>query len=325
MTSENTVKHSLDEKLANGEISQEEYDEYIEKFGSLGLLDSIAGSKTSQKQNFKISGSRVFEGGEVDEDIKVTGKFISEGDLKCPSLKVSGKALVYGELVVVEDTKVSGKLSIDQDAKFGGYVKVSGNLQVGNNAYFTEDCKISGKLISTNEIISGPYVGVSGKIQGRSLKSSGLVKISGGVELDEDLLADEFVSSGGRSKVGGSIKATSVEIARKHRERMLGGSEGFDASDSIDSMPDIANFVTRLVNNIVPSIINTGSIGTPGTFVVEGNIEAKVIDISHTHVNGDLIGDIIRIGPGVTVDGVIRYKEKIEIPQENQYQIEQVD
>ena len=95
------------------------------------------------------------------------------------------------------------------------------------------------------------------------------------------MIAEEFITSGGSSSVGGSIRATTVEIARKYREKMNdNGYNPADEADDIESIPDLGRFVSNIVTKFIPMVFTTtmgGSHGPPGTFTIGENIEAKIV------------------------------------------------
>lgn len=332
--SEDTVslETKLREKLANGEITQEEYDKLMEKFGNLDLLSSrVDSEKTRHKSShthWSPMGKSTIEGGEYEKPISISGKLVATGPIKCPSMRISGSALVDGDLTVVDSTKISGTLSIAEGAKFGGPFSLSGKVEIGGDTYFTDTVKISGKIGIRGNVVAGKPIKISGKLNSNSLRSTSSMKLSGKVNINEDLLAEEFITSGGGSYIGGSLKATTVEIARKYRERQ--SSDEYDVTEdasNLEDIPDLGHFITNIVTKFVPQVLMKtigGNGGPPSTFMVDGNIEGKIIDISYTHVKGDLIADIVKIGPGVIIEGKIIYRESIILPEGSTYQTEQI-
>jgi cytoskeletal protein CcmA (bactofilin family) len=323
------LESSLKKKLDSGEITQDEYNELMIKFGDLDLLGTKvdqADKKPKSPKRWRFAGSATVDGEEVNVPVKVSGRLLVNGDLKCPMMKVSGKTTIDGNLTVIDGLRTSGSLLINEEAKLGGHVKVSGKLEVKDKLYITESGKISGKLTVGGDLISGELLKVSGKIQAATIKSSGLIKSSGTVSTIGDLIAEEFISSGGSSTIGGNLEAQLIEIAKRYRE---GTSSGYDEDEDvgpIEDLNDIGRFVTNLVGKIVPKIVNMGFGGDlkrpPKIFEVEGNMEGDTIDISYTHVKGDLIANDVLFGPEVTVDGRIIYKNSFESPEQTEYNAE---
>ncbi|MCE7734116.1 MAG: polymer-forming cytoskeletal protein [Candidatus Heimdallarchaeota archaeon] len=323
------LEESLKKKLDSGEISETEYNELILKFSNLDLLSARVDEnerRSTSPKKWSFTGSSVVDGEDIDVPVKVSGKLLVKGDLKCPIMKVSGKATIDGSLTVLEGLKTSGYVLINQDAKLGGQVKVSGKLDVVNNLYILDEGKVSGKLSVGANVVSGDYLKVSGKLNAESVKSTGTVKSSGTVNTVGDLIAEEFISSGGASLIGGNLECNSIEIAKRFRERNASRSTDNEDYDEVESLNDIGRFVTNLVGKIVPKILNMNlgdNFGRPPKiFVIEGNVKASMIDISYVHIKGDLLADEVIFGPEVTVDGKIIYQTSIEVPEGSEYQVE---
>ena len=255
------------------------------------------------------------KGDETNEPVKVSGKLSVDGSLKCPELKISGSTAINGDLTVIETTKVSGKLNIEGEGKFGGYTAISGKINCSSNMYFTEDIKLSGKLTTPADIIVGKSAKISGKIHANSLKSKGSVTISGGITVNSDILSDEFYCSG-FGQVGGNLTGNLIEISKKYRERMFmdDPEKAIRETEGVDSIPELGDILTKVIKKFVP-VFNMGSFGRPGIFHVNGNIEGKTVDVSHTEVEGDIIADNVLLGPGVIVKGVVQYRETITMPE----------
>ncbi len=326
------LKESLKQKLESGEITQEEYNNLVSKFGDLDLLSSRVDTHERVKKprtKWRFTGSATVDGDEIDDPVKVSGKLFVNGDLKCPTMKISGKATIDGNLTVIESLKTSGSLLVNQEAKLGGTVKVSGKLDVLENLYITEYAKVSGKLTVSENLVSGDELVVSGKIIANTVQSKGLVKSSGIVNITHDLIANDFISSGGGSKIGGNLEAMNVEIAKRYRESTYEEDKSDEEmDDDINDLNDLGRFVSNLVGKIVPKIINMGFgdfSRPPKIFAIEGNLKGSTVDISYTHIKGDLIADDVILGPEVTVEGTIKYKNSITLPKTVEYNTEKVE
>ena len=322
-----SLEEKLRQKLESGEISQEEYDDLMSKFDDFDLLSSTIGGHHhghSRQKGWKFVGSASVKGDETNEPVKVSGKLSVDGSLKCPEMKISGSATINGDLTVLETTKVSGKLAVQGEGKFGGYTAISGKTSCSGNMYFTEDMKLSGKLNTPGDIIVGKSAKVSGKVKANSLKSKGLVKISGGITIETDVISDEFYCSG-FGNIGGNLSGNLIEISKKYRERMVMDDPGetIRETEGIDSIPELGEILTKVIKKFVP-VFNMGSFGRPGIFRVNGNIEGKTVDVSHTEVEGDIIGDNVLLGPGVIVKGVVQYRESISIPEGLEIEVQQI-
>ncbi|MDH5401848.1 MAG: hypothetical protein OEY49_05085 [Candidatus Heimdallarchaeota archaeon] len=324
MTNKNTLENKLKEKYDNGEITKKEFDELMEKFGSYDLLHTDVERPSSSKRssNYHFSGSsKIFEE-IVDGPVKVSGRLVTEGPLKCRSIKVSGSAIVSGDLIVTEDVKISGSLQVDGDAKLGGISKVSGSVNIDKSLYATNIFKISGKIRVKENLVLGDDMKISGTLSASMIKSTSNLLVSGKLNVGEDVIVKSFITSGGASIIDGNLSAETIEIARSYRIKTDEEYENYE-NDELSSIPNIAKFVTNIISNIVP-IIHSGFSVPPKIFNVKGNMEGNKIDISYTHVHGDIIGDSIVIGPGVTIDGKIKYRETIEAPDSYKEQIEKI-
>ncbi|MHA2402633.1 MAG: hypothetical protein ACXADH_06535 [Candidatus Kariarchaeaceae archaeon] len=329
-----SLEENLKKKLENGEISQEEYDELIKKFSDLDLLSSKIDHKQHKhhrKHKWSFTGSANVEGDDVDGPVRVSGRLSVDGDLKCQSLRVSGASSIHGNLTVLETSKVSGALTVHGDAKFGEAVKSSGKMVVDNNLYLTGPLKISGHVKTGGEIVAGEPIQVSGKVNTQEIRSKSQIKISGKLNVTENVIADELITSGASSSIGGNLQARRVEIAQRYRLQTVQGKEdeSMGDPDEIDSLPDLGRFISKMVTKFIPMTISSmgfgGSLGKPGIFEVGGNIEGSEIDISHTHVTGDVVGDQVIVGPEVVIDGVIKYRDTLIIPEESDYRTEKIE
>ncbi len=325
-----TLEDELNKKLKNGEISKEEYDELIKKFENLGLLDSNVDS-SSYHGNWTFTGSKYIPGDhEIDEPVKVSGKLTVDGSLKCPELKISGSVEITDSLIVEGYTKISGKLIIGNSAIFAGDTIVSGKLDIDNDVKFMSNTKISGKFTSRSEVIFldklkllgsletessiklGNSAVISGKLIAETIKSNADLSISGKLEIADDVITDTFISKSARSYIGGSLRSRIININKEVRDEYYNGE---------NQSQDLASFII----NVIKGFVNVSTSNKIGEFVVQDNIEGENVDISYTRVHGDIIGTNIIIGPEVYVDGVIKYRDSVTIPEGSSYNIEKID
>jgi len=330
MTDE-TVENKLRAKLESGEIDQEEYDTLIAKFSDLDLLSSTV--ETSKKRNYSYSGSRTIDGGEIPQPIRVSGKMTALNSVSCPSFQVSGSAIINGDLSVAGPTKVSGSLKITENGKFGGPFKLSGKTIIGVSAYFMDEAKISGNLQAGEKMNTDSNLKISGKLTAVEVQSTAALTVSGKIETTGDVNVNTFVSSGGASQIGGSLIGEKIEIAKIFRE----GAEHaeFEAQmddDNIQSLGDLGYFISNMVTKFIPKLVNevvsgamSGKQSPPKIFRIEQDLRGKNVDISYTHINGDLEGDDMVIGPEVTVGGEIRYRNSISVPEGSNYEIKRIN
>ena len=129
LSDEKTMEMKLKEKLASGEISDEEYNELYQKFSDLDLLGSTVKSKAKPPPHtWSFSGSSQSSGGEIDGPVISSGKLSVDGDLKCQRLSISGSIKVDGDLTVIGRTSASGRIVVNGNSKFGGPVAINGDL-----------------------------------------------------------------------------------------------------------------------------------------------------------------------------------------------------
>ncbi len=301
---EDSLKSKLDMKLSNGEIDQEEYEELLKKFDELDLLSS----KVNTKSKVVAVGVVKLKSEIVDGPVRVSGKLMTHGPLKCENMSISGSASISGDLVVVGTTKISGRISIDGDAKFGDKISISGKFNSDGNTFCTDILRSSGKFSTSKDLVLGNNASITGKLNAQSIRSNSPLSISGKMNVENDVLAKEFISSGGISTIGGNLQAELIEIAKEYRMKSTN-----DKSKEVgEGIPDLGSFISKLVTSFIPSVIEKEK---PGEFLVMGDIRGSNIDISHTHIKGDIVGRDIIIGPEVVVEGEIQYVNSIDAPE----------
>jgi cytoskeletal protein CcmA (bactofilin family) len=308
----------LKEKLASGEISKEEYDKLYQKFSDLDLLGSTVKSKAKPRANaWSFSGSSQSSGGEIDGPVISSGRLSVDGDLKCQRLSISGSINVNGDLTVIGRTSASGRVAVNGNSKFGGPVAINGDLALEGDLFATDNFTVSGKVNVDGDTNAGGILRVSGKFNSENFRSSSNVRISGKIMIKNDFIAKKIEASNGRSLVGGNLKGEEILISPNFQQAEIISDETIDELDDIEGLPNITKFITKMVTDFVPNVIdgltNILSEKSIEMFEVEGNIEGKLIRIANTHVRGDILGSNIDIGPNVTVDGKVKYRDTVEI------------
>ncbi|MHA2502821.1 MAG: hypothetical protein ACXAE3_08130 [Candidatus Kariarchaeaceae archaeon] len=322
MSRQERLQDKLNAKLQAGEIDQEEYDALMKKFEDLDLLGTTVG----RSKNYSYSGSKTMAGGEIAEPVKVSGRLKVTDSLVAPAFTVSGSAGIDGSLTVTGPTKISGSLTVEEEAKFGEPLKLSGKLK-SKSLFLTGGGKISGKLEVDERIVSEESLKISGGVEATNIQSTGSVVLSGKLNLAEGLIAKEFVSKGGPGTIGGSIDAEKVEVAKRFRTGGDGITDDIDTSN-LESIPELGKFIGEMVTKFIPkvmtSVMGQRDQGEPKILEVKGDVKGQELDISYTTVGGDIIGDNIIIGPGVTVSGTIKYVSTVTLPDDSDYRVEQI-
>ncbi len=313
----NTIEFKLKEKLDAGEISQNEYDELYQKFLKLDILQTTVKSP-KQSSNWSFKGSNTTEGGTVKGPVISSGKLSLTSNLKCQRLSISGSIDIHGELTVLGKTSANGNILVDGIAKFGGPVALTGVMTVFDNLYSTESMTISGRLTTDGNINSGGPLKISGGLSCENIKSSSSVRLSGKINVKEDFIAKSVDLSKVNAHIGNNLKAEVINISQEYSSKKS-FEKKLDELDDIDGIPDIAKFVAKMVTDFVPNVVSglTNIFTEKSVDKVEigGTLEGREIDISYTQVNRDIIGDSVKIGPGVIVGGIVKYKKHVELPE----------
>ncbi|MFX0113698.1 MAG: polymer-forming cytoskeletal protein [Candidatus Hodarchaeota archaeon] len=227
---------ALDERLRNGDISQEEYNQLKAKYQArlesstveeedtgqekakkaFPRMISISGSGQVTEDHISISGSGSVEGwhggsikisgsGKISEDqISVSGSAKLSGDLKSEIIKSSGSLKVEGDVQArvmksSGSTKIEGDLIVEDEAKFSGSAKIEGNVQVKDG-----DLKASGAAK------------IEGNVEAKDVFFGGAFQIGG------DVSTDTFEAEmGDKCAIGGILRATNVDIKQDRRRAYL--------------------------------------------------------------------------------------------------------
>lgn len=326
MTNNVSFESRLKQKLEAGEIDSEEYEYLLKKYSD--NEDDNSEFAHTLKRKYSFTGSTRLSGGKIPSVIRSSGKLLITDSVTSQGLIVSGSAEVTGSLTLLQDAKISGKLTVDDDIKIGGNFKLSGKTSAGNRIYIGGSSQISGKLHTTGPLILEDLIKISGKVVCHKITSSADIKLSGKIDTVGSVECNNFVSSGGGSKIGGDLIANEVEIAKKYRlSKEKISSYEYENESSMDQ-DNITRLIPNIVGKLVPNIlgsISTGFMGSPSIFHVIGNVKAKSVDISYSEIHGDLIADDIIIGPDVHISGTIKYKNTINVPKNHGYKIEQIE
>lgn len=355
MSDSDNLEFNLKHKLKIGEITQEEFDDFMLKFKKLGLIsDVIPQKKIITKLN--IDGSKDIDGGVVEGPVIVSGRLNVDGNLECNRLSISGSTNVYGNLRVFYKSSLSGELNVDGNAEFLGPVSITGTLKVDQIITSADNFSISGNMTVNDDFKLGAELKIYGQLKARNVKCAGKINVIGVLKADS-VLAEEFsfhpkVSGEPMdSQISGDLRASKIIISTKllaNLHETLNLSKITDSLTELkmsigdaESATSLKRLVDGLVENFIPKvldevstkteglldIINTvGTVFTPKSkFIIRGNIEGKSVKVANVTVHGDIIGDTIFIGPGVEVHGKIKYRKEINIKEGSDYQIEKIN
>ncbi len=317
-----TIHDALRAKLESGEITQEEYEHLtkdLERLNLLGAKRTESNPKEHVYSTISVNGSKTLETGLVEGSTSVNGKLKVKSDLTTKDLRVNGKVDIGGSLEVKNSASISGKVDVAENATFSNGIKVSGKVEVGNQLVLGSDSKISGKLIAKGEILGDGTLTVLGKIYGKQIRHSGTITSLGPIVVAEDIVAQQFVSRAGGGETGGSIRAKAVSIGEEYMKHSV-SKENLSA-DQIQNFAQLAKYLTNVIHRAVSS---TTFHGPPRVFSVGGSVEGDSINLAYAHVKGDVVGDNVVIDSDVIVEGTIKYRNSIQVPEGSEYRIEQI-
>jgi len=321
MATDDTLEERLAHKLDNGEISQDEYEELYEKFSSLGLLRSKRSDKKRSSENYTKTGSDHFKGGKVNGPVNIHGRAIIENSMDCKRLSVSGSVRVDGDLIVHGKTSVSGELRIDGSGKFLDRIAVSGSIETDTDLIAFSNSSFAGKTLILGDFITEGKTTISGSFSADNIKSTGMIKSDAKIDVRGTVICDDFEVQAGIVHIGEDLRAKQIRLFTQFRTIQM-------ERPQIDvSFDNISEVLSNVVDMVFPTLIESvkGIFDmNPRTCRIDGDLEGEIIDISHTIIKGDITGRRISIGPGVTVDGKIKYHETIDLPQGHNYEIVKV-
>ncbi len=354
MSDENLEK-KLEHKLKIGEITQAEFDSFIQKFKKLGLIsDTISQKKILTKLN--IDGSKDIDGVTVEGPVIVSGRLNIDGNLECDRLSISGSTTIFGDLRVFRKSSLSGDLNVNGNADFLGPVSTTGTLKVDQMINSTDNFSISGNMTVNDDFKLGAELKIFGQLKARNVKSASKINVIGVLNADS-VLAEEFsfhpkVSGEPEdSQISGDLRASEIIISTKLIANLGKTLDLSKISESIaevkmsigdiESNLSLKGLMDGLVDNLIPKVLDevstkteglldiinsVGTVFTPKSkFIIRGNIEGKNVKVANVTVHGDIIGDTIFIGPGVEVHGKIKFRKEINIKEGTDYRVEKIN
>ncbi len=325
------LEDRLRAKLENGEISQEEYIQLKKKFEKLGILKQ--GRENIKRSNkLVIRGEKNLNNIDIDAPLIVSGKLSVDGKVKCNNFNIMGYTNINGKLIVNGKTNIGGTVIVDGDAEFLGRTAVTGSLRVTNRISMRDRTSISGKA-EGGEMLISDKLKINGELRVGDIRSADDIIIFGKI-LSGNILCNNFtfiskINKIGISKINGNIRAQNVSIGILELDELTNFKNIKGIDIKIDNLSDIGIAVNKIVSDFVPGIVDeiidktetvvdiftslSSIFGDKEKLVIYGNVIAENIKISYTDIKGDIMGDTISIGPGVTVTGKVKYRKTISI------------
>ncbi len=282
-----SLEGRLKAKLDSGEITEAEYRELYSKFKRLGLLEP----ESKVLKSLTVNGRKIYqEGLTVNGPVLVAGILRVSGDLSCERLGIAGSGHISGEVRVGGKVSINGKLDVGRALKSGGECTITGKCYCGGSVYSVGRMTIAGKLTLQDELVCGNQLKVLGKVKAGVLECTKDIVILGSVKVNGDMTAERIsCPRGGDSIIKGDVKGKEIRIGWQRRD-------------------DFGELVTKLVRSFM-------GISTEPWFRVKGSIKGELIELDGVKVEGDIIGDSIKLGENVSVEGKIYYSTSIETPK----------
>ena len=236
-------KKKLKERLDNGDITEELYEEIMDRWGSANTdkkkentnyethPEDPEKEEDSQKtKRIKVSGVGQFEDVYAME-FEVSGAADVSGIVNVECMEISGVARIHGNVNASESVEISGSLAAmenvsSKNLEVSGAAKISGNVDlehlevdgaatVEGNVKVSADIEISGRLnaesVESNRINSSGRMDVKKKIRADDISIDGIIE-SETVECNS--LRITLRSSGGKI---GSLICNTVNVSREWR------------------------------------------------------------------------------------------------------------
>lgn len=325
--SDESLDNKLKQKLEAGEITREEYDYFLKKFRSLGILTKESTNEIGKRENLQFTGTKSIKGGSFG-DILTRGRLEIDGDTECEKLSVYGSLEVDGSLSVIDSSSISGNLNVSGDSKFGGPISSTGSINIDGDLLATSKLSSSGSIKVDGEIKTDSALVFNGKLNCSSIQSSSILKLSGMINVDGNILAETLSISNGTIQVGGNILGKTIKISGQFGDVEFDFLKEFE---DVKDIPDLVKATTTFAKDIVPNIGNLvstifGSVSSPVSEQVNvfGNIEAEKVIISNTIVHGDITADEIILGRNLKVHGKVNYRKSINKEQYEGIKIQQI-
>lgn len=325
--SEDSLSDKLKRKMEDGEITQEEYDYFLKKFDSLGILTDDQSKTSDKRENLQVTGVKSIPGG-LFGDILSRGRLEIEGDTECDKLSVYGSLDVNGALSVLSSSSISGSLNVSGESKFGAPLSSTGSIKCEGNLLTTSKLSASGSIDVEGDLKTNSPLVFNGNLSCSNIQSSSVLKLSGIVDVDGNILANELSISNGTIKVNGNILGNRIKISGQFDDADFDFLKDFE---DVKDIPDLVKATTNFAKDLIPNIGNLvtsvfGSITstTQEQVNVFGNIEGKKVIISNTIVHGNITADEIVLGRNLKVHGKVNYRKSINKEQYEGIKIQRI-
>ncbi len=272
------ILEKLDRRLANGEISEELYNEIKERYEREETEEDMG----PEEVEIDIKKEKEEKGLEKEERVTITGTGSING-CNCEVFKASGAAKVKGDMNA-DEASISGATKVTGNAKVGR-LGASGSLKIGGDTEaksldLSGATKFNGK-VKTDEIDSSGSTKFNGDVEAKDFVSSGSMKA-------KNVISDVFTASGG-FKISGTLKGEEISL-KPAGDCKVNKIEGGDILVETKSSSGVLSGLL--------SSIGSGS-GTLKSETIKGD------DIYLENTRADLVqGDDVKIGPGCKIGRV---------------------
>ncbi len=204
MTENEKLLKKLEERFANGEISEEIYKELKEGLEKSSPPEKPAAPTPPRERSEKISisGAGKLSGPIYAEVVKVSGAGKIDGDVDALQVKSSGSMKITGN-VKSEEVKCSGALKVEGDVSTKIFRNSGGGKIVGR--LDATEVKNSGSLNVEGPIVAKELIEASGSLDAQSLESEE-IRLSGAFKVENHIKADDI-----KIDIAGNSSAKSIE------------------------------------------------------------------------------------------------------------------
>lgn len=262
----------LEERYEAGEIDKQSYVELKQRYSEKLAIAKKGDINREQIPSVVVSGMKSIDNG----SIAVAGSAKIEGGVIDRDIKIAGSAKILKDIECrgiksAGSLKVYGNLIAHGDIKCSGSFYCEGNMHVDNSASFGGSAKIEG------EIVVGGVLSSSGSFRcEKNIQTTNGINISGSSKVEGDIFSENGIDINGKAKIEGNIIGKDVRIGTG------------------TSAVEVLLFRKR------------------ERTIVEGSILAhNEVDIQDIHVEGDVKGRIVRLGPNTKIEGSVFYIEDL--------------
>ncbi len=268
----------------------EELLELLEKRYKEGEIDKESYEELKARYDDKLRNAK-----EAEKEAETTPSIISVAG----SHSISNDAMSFAGA-----TKITGG-KVLRDIRIAGAGKIDGDIECKN-------MKVSGALKATGSVVAHGYVKCSG-----SFKSNGKLEAKENISCSGSASVDGTVDTEGELDTSGSFSASDNVFAQK----AISASGSFEVKGTVSSQGKIfLGGKTRVDGNVLGQDVELS--GKRSAFEkmfrkrelseVSGSIFAhNVIEVEDVHVENNVKGKLVKLGPNVTVAGTVYYVDDL--------------